>query len=190
MGLVDSYIKAYRHAGGLCSWLRNGNSTGGQISTCYFDGVVIATNDKAGGISAHMGNAYEGGLTNKIVNCYNKGRISGYNHVGGICGSAYSLTNSNSDYIENCYNIGYISATWTDCGDISGYADNAQGSKVSAAARKCYSLSGVCTRLGEGYSGVIKSLTDFKDGSVCDLLNNGGGQFYQTVGVDDFPRLF
>ena len=190
LGLVDSYIKAYRHAGGLCSWLRNGTNTGGKISSCYFDGVVIATEDKAGGISAHMGNGYEGGLANSIENCYNKGHINGKNHVGGICGSAYSLTSSNSDFIENCYNIGIVSAEWTDCGDICGYADNAQGTKVSAAARKCYSLSGVCTKKGEGYTGIIKSLNEFNDGSVCSLLNNGGGQFHQSVGVDDYPILW
>ena len=190
LGVVDSYIKAYRHAGGLCSWLRNGTNTGGKISSCYFDGVVIATEDKAGGISAHMGNGYEGGLANSIENCYNKGHINGKNHVGGICGSAYSLTSSNSDFIENCYNIGIVSAEWTDCGDICGYADNAQGTKVSAAARKCYSLSGVCTKKGEGYTGIIKSLNEFNDGSVCSLLNNGGGQFHQSVGVDDYPILW
>ena len=190
LGVVDSYIKAYRHAGGLCSWLRNGTNTGGKISSCYFDGVVIATEDKAGGISAHMGNGYEGGLANSIENCYNKGHINGKNHVGGICGSAYSLTSSNSDFIENCYNIGIVSAEWTDCGDICGYADNAQGTKVSAAARKCYSLSGACTKKGEGYTGIIKSLNEFNDGSVCSLLNNGGGQFHQSVGVDDYPILW
>ena len=190
LGVVDSYIKAYRHAGGLCSWLRNGTNNGGKISSCYFDGVVIATEDKAGGISAHMGNGYEGGLANSIENCYNKGHINGKNHVGGICGSAYSLTSSNSDFIENCYNIGIVSAEWTDCGDICGYADNAQGTKVSAAARKCYSLSGACTKKGEGYTGIIKSLNEFNDGSVCSLLNNGGGHFHQSVGVDDYPILW
>lgn len=141
LGVVDSYIKARRHAAGLCAWLRNGNEKGGIISECYFDGVVIATSDKAGGIAAHMGNGYEGGLQNKIINCYSKGKVQGYNHVGGICGSAYSLTSSNDDYITNCYSIAQVSASWTDCGAICGYADNAVGTKVSASARDCYTLA-------------------------------------------------
>lgn len=190
LGLVDSYIKAHRHAGGLCSWLRHGNNIGGQIYSCYFDGVVIATSDKAGGITAHMGNSYEGGPSNKIINCYNKGKISGYNHVGGICGSAYSLTNYNEDYIENCYNVGSVSASWTDCGAICGYADNAVGSKISASASKCYYLEGSCTKKGQGYMGTAKSLDNFKDGSVCALLNNNGGKFKQRKGIDTYPILF
>ena len=188
LGIVDSYIKAYRHAGGLCSWLRNGNKPGGVISNCFFDGVVIASSDKAGGISAHMGNGYDGGYQNIIINCYSKGKVSGYNHVGGICGSAYSLNSSNSDYITNCYNIATVSASWTDCGEICGYADNAVGSKVSAAAYNCYALGS--TKIGQGYRGETKSLEEFKNGTVLNLLNSNGGNFHQNIGVDTYPILF
>ena len=190
LGLIDSYIKARRHAGGLSAWLIHRGNVSGQISSCYFDGVVIATSDKAGGITAHMGNTYERGLSNKIINCYNKGKISGYNHVGGICGSAYSLTNYNEDYIENCYNVGFVSASSTDCGAICGYADNAVGTKVSSSASGCYYLEGTCTKKGQGYMGTSKTLDSFKNGSVCALLNNNGGKFKQTIGKDLYPILF
>lgn len=190
LGVIDSYIKAYRHAGGLCSWLRNGEKTGGQISNCFFDGVVIATSDKAGGISAHMGNTYDGGQLNRIINSYNKGIISGYNHVGGICGSAYSLTYFDDDIIENCYNVGSISATWTDCGAICGYVNKVEGTKVSGTASKCYSLENSCNKSGQGYDGELKIYEDFNNGSVCALLNSNGGCYHQTVGIDEYPILF
>lgn len=191
LGVIDSYIKARRHAGGICIWLRNGNGKGGVISDCFFDGVVIATSDKAGGIAAHMGNGYEGGLQNKIINCYCKGKVMGYNHVGGICGSAYSLTSVNEDYISNCYSVAKVSASWTDCGAICGYADNAVGSKVSAMATHCYTTASVASaKSGQGYNGTIKTDLEFKCGIVRDLLNTNGGHFVQAIGKDDYPVLF
>ena len=189
LGIIDSYIKGRRHVAGFAAWLGSMGGAG-YMSDCYFEGVVIASQDKAGGLVAHMGHGYEGGIPNKIINCYNKGKVSGYNHVGGICGSAYSLTSTNSDYISNCYNAGSISASWTDCGAICGYADHANGTKVSANASNCYYLEGTCTKLGQGYMGTAKSLDSFKDGSVCALLNNNGGKFKQRKGIDTYPILF
>ena len=192
LAVVDSYIKGRRHVGGISAWIREQYNNGGaMISNCYFDGVVIAAQDKAGGIAAHMGNTYGGNTTtpNKIVNCYNKGKISGQNHVGGICGSAYSLTNRDYDFIENCYNVGPVSASWTDCGSICGYINYVIGSKVSAKASKCYSLEGSCNKSGQGYDGEHKTLKEFKNGSVRSLLNANGGCFHQTIGVDEYPVI-
>ncbi len=189
LGIIDSYIKGRRHVAGFAAWL--GSMGGdGYMSDCYFEGVVIASQDKAGGLVAHMGHGYDGGTPNKIINCYNKGKVSGYNHVGGICGSAYSLTSTNKDDISNCYNVGVVSASSTDCGAICGYADDAVGSKISSGASHCYYLEGTCKRLGQGYMGTAKSLESFKDGSVCALLNNNGGKFKQRKGIDTYPILF
>lgn len=186
LALVDCYVSGYRHIGGIASWVGGGST----ISNCSFDGVIIASSDKAGGISAHLGNTFGGVSQNKIINCFSKGKIQGSNHVGGICGSAYSLTNTNDDYIAHCYSIAKTNASWTDCGEICGYV-NAVGSWLSGSAYNCYSLAIMTsTQSGQGYSGEVRSLVDFKTGTVLGLLNVNGGIFHQNIGVDDYPTLF
>lgn len=185
LGLINSYIKGSRHVGGITSWLQDGSI----ISNSYFQGVVIASSDKAGGITAHMGNVNVNDV-NRIINCYNLGSISGRNHVGGICGSNYSLTGTCNDSITNCYNVGAVSASWTDCGAIAGYTNTYGSIWRGGKAEHCYSLSGTCNPVGECYNGTTASEEDFENGTVCQLLNNYGAHFHQTVGVDKYPILF
>ena len=85
----------------------------GTISGCVnYGSVTMTATDKGmvGGIA--------GKLLKPIADCYNYGVITGANTMGGIAGSADSIST-----ITNCYNYGTINATSWLIGGIAGSAD-------------------------------------------------------------------
>ena len=103
-GMVSSLYNNDNYLGGIC-----GMNGGGTITGCYNKGKVANSvwGTRAGGIC--------GRSTNKILNCYNTGSVTGGYMVGGICGSNASSTTSGR--IENCYNIGTINTIINDNDD-------------------------------------------------------------------------
>lgn len=94
-GMVSSLYNNDNYLGGIC-----GMNGGGTITGCYNKGKVANSvwGTRAGGIC--------GRSTNKILNCYNTGSVTGGYMVGGICGSNASSTTSGR--IENCYNTSIV----------------------------------------------------------------------------------
>ena len=86
--MVSSLYNNDNYLGGIC-----GMNGGGTITGCYNKGKVANSvwGTRAGGIC--------GRSTNKILNCYNTGSVTGGYMVGGICGSNASSTTSGR--IEN-----------------------------------------------------------------------------------------
>lgn len=98
-------IKGVRNLGGIV-----GTSAGGTIiRNCKNKGKVININvsTSAGGIIA-----LQRGAEIKLINSCNEGAVVGKSAAGGIIGtvSGQSWDSNLSTYINNCYNIGNISA--------------------------------------------------------------------------------
>lgn len=98
---VTGSVSSNRSAGGII-----GKSTGSEIRNCYNTGD-ISTEYQAGGI---VGEASDG----IIRNCYNTGNISAEYGAGGIVGDDIH------EIIKNCYNTGKIRSVKSNAGGIVG----------------------------------------------------------------------
>ncbi|MGN0442593.1 MAG: GLUG motif-containing protein [Acutalibacteraceae bacterium] len=179
--IADCYntgtVSGSSHVGGVCGFNYYYNSA---ITGCYNTGTV-------------SGKSYVGGVcglnndSTKITGCYNTGTVSATgDYVGGVCGVNY-----NSGKITGCYNTGTVSATGDYVGGVCG--NNSSNGTITG----CYINSGdVCgTNSGtvtdfEKYTG-----NEFKDGTVCKLLNtalknaNSSVSFCQRIDTDASPLL-
>ena len=166
-----------------------GKSYGVFLSKCINTGAVTVKggNRKAGGITAHSQNTY-------IVDCRNKGKISGYESVGGINGYMfygwiYNCANEadvtgvwniggllgsclQALAITNSYNSGTISSTKTDNGDcLGGLVGLINGGKDSNKNNRktylwnCYNSGSVLYDAG--------SQTDPEVGGIVGKFNGG-----------------
>ena len=153
------------------------------IVDSYFYGSVFV-----GGV---CGGNSEGGT---ITGCYNTGTVSGSSYVGGVCGDNDGAT------ITGCYNTGAVSGSVNYVGGVCGCNKTATitgGCNKTATITGCYTNNcGVC---GANEEGTItgdcgeKSDNEFRDGTVCTLLNNAlkkanaSVRFYQG---ENYPKLF
>ena len=175
-GMVSSLYNNDNYLGGIC-----GMNGGGTITGCYNKGKVANSvwGTRAGGIC--------GRSTNKILNCYNTGSVTGGYMVGGICGSNASSTTSGR--IENCYNIGTINTIINDNDDKRNIAviEN-----ETAVVKNCYYLQDNQIAVENGATGMTKD--DFASGKVAYLLQKGlddpvWGQTLADEGGDPYPVL-
>ena len=175
-GMVSSLYNNDNYLGGIC-----GMNGGGTITGCYNKGKVANSvwGTRAGGIC--------GRSTNKILNCYNTGSVTGGYMVGGICGSNASSTTSGR--IENCYNIGTINTIINDNDDKRNIAviEN-----ETAVVKNCYYLQDNQIAVENGATGMTKD--DFASGKVAYLLQKGQddpvwGQTLADEGADPYPVL-
>ena len=175
-GMVSSLYNNDNYLGGIC-----GMNGGGTITGCYNKGKVANSvwGTRAGGIC--------GRSTNKILNCYNTGSVTGGYMVGGICGSNASSTTSGR--IENCYNIGTINTIINDNDDKRNIAviEN-----ETAVVKNCYYLQDNQIAVENGATGMTKD--DFASGKVAYLLQKGQddpvwGQTLADEGGDPYPVL-
>lgn len=175
-GMVSSLYNNDNYLGGIC-----GMNGGGTITGCYNKGKVANSvwGTRAGGIC--------GRSTNKILNCYNTGSVTGGYMVGGICGSNASSTTSGR--IENCYNIGTINSSIID----DGYKRNiAVIDDAKAVVENCYYLENNYIALEDGTFGMAED--DFASGEVAYRLQEGQkepvwGQTLADEGGDPYPVL-
>ena len=163
--------------------------------------------------SYFKGKFYVGGVCGQnlgtITNCYNTGKVSGYQEVGGVCGE------NNAGYIANCYNTGAVSVntslvggvcgynyygTITNCyntGEVSGNSDvgGVCGANRDGTVTNCYYLE---TSADGGIKGVdaeglaeSKTAAQFNSGEVAYLLSQGenGSVWGQTIGTDSLPVI-
>lgn len=95
-------VQGEDYVGGLVAWSQDGNyvSTGAPITNSYATGDVKGTNDVGGLVG------YNAGYTATITNTYAAGIVTGKgtsNTVGGLVGSNYNGTVSNSYWKEGPY---------------------------------------------------------------------------------------
>ena len=175
-GMVSSLYNNDNYLGGIC-----GMNGGGTITGCYNKGKVANSvwGTRAGGIC--------GRSTNKILNCYNTGSVTGGYMVGGICGSNDSFTTSGR--IENCYNIGTINTIINDNDDKRNIAviENEK-----AVVNNCYYLEDNYIAEEDGASG--RDADDFASGEIAYRLQVGQddpvwGQTLADEGGDPYPVL-
>ena len=174
-GMVSSLYNNYNYLGGIC-----GMNEEGTIIGCYNKGKVANSvgDTRAGGIC--------GRSTNKILNCYNTGSVTGGYRVGGICGSNASSTISGR--IENCYNIGTINSIVNDdCKRNIAVIDDAK-----AVVENCYYLENNYIAEEDGTFGMAED--DFASGEVAYRLQEGQkepvwGQTLADEGGDLYPVL-
>ena len=175
-GMVSSLYNNDNYLGGIC-----GMNGGGTITGCYNKGKVANSvwGTRAGGIC--------GRSTNKILNCYNTGSVTGGYMVGGICGSNASSTTSGR--IENCYNIGTINTIINDNDDKRNIAviENEK-----AVVNNCYYLEDNYIAEEDGASG--RDADDFASGEIAYRLQVGQddpvwGQTLADEGGDPYPVL-
>ncbi len=175
-GMVSSLYNNDNYLGGIC-----GMNGGGTITGCYNKGKVANSvwGTRAGGIC--------GRSTNKILNCYNTGSVTGGYMVGGICGSNASSTTSGR--IENCYNIGTINTIINDNDDKRNIAviEN-----ETAVVNNCYYLEDNYIAEEDGASG--RDADDFASGEIAYRLQVGQddpvwGQTLAEEGGDPYPVL-
>ncbi|MGN0470156.1 MAG: GLUG motif-containing protein [Acutalibacteraceae bacterium] len=189
--------------GGVCGYnLRNGTITG-----CYNTGRVSG-NDEVGGVCGYnqegtitgcyntgtvSGSDYVGGVcgynlsNGTITGCYNTGTVSG-SYVGGVCG--YNLSNGT---ITGCYNIGTVSGT-INVGGVCGY--NRGTNTSTSIITGCYTNNKDICGYNDGGTissdCAVKSDPEFKDTTVCKLLNtalknaNSDVRYYQGA---NYPEL-
>ena len=175
-GMVSSLYNNDNYLGGIC-----GMNGGGNITGCYNKGKVANSvrGTRAGGIC--------GRSTNKILNCYNTGSVTGGYMVGGICGSNASSTTSGR--IENCYNIGTINTIIND----NDYKRNiAVIENETAVVKNCYYLEDNYIAEEDGASG--RDADDFASGEIAYRLQVGQddpvwGQTLAEEGGDPYPVL-
>lgn len=115
----------------------------GTIDGCSFDGEIEGNNNLGGICGSHNGV--------KIINCFNKGKITGkYEYkpdassacyIGGICGYSYKP-------VENCYNTGEIYAHYSPGGIVG---------SGSGKINNCYN-TGTITAGSSGMAGAITGL--------------------------------
>ena len=174
-GMVSSLYNNDNYLGGIC-----GMNGGGTITGCYNKGKVANSvwGTRAGGIC--------GRSTNKILNCYNTGSVTGGYMVGGICGSNASSTTSGR--IENCYNIGTINSIVND----DSKRNIAVIENETAVVENCYYREDKYIANEDGASG--RDTDDFASGEISYRLQKGQkepvwGQTLADEGGDLYPVL-
>ena len=174
-GMVSSLYNNDNYLGGIC-----GMNGGGTITGCYNTGKVANSvwGTRAGGIC--------GRSTNKILNCYNTGSVTGGSRVGGICGS--NASSATSGRIENCYNIGTINSIVND----DSKRNIAVIENETAVVENCYYREDKYIANEDGASG--RDTDDFASGEISYRLQKGQddpvwGQTLADEGGDPYPVL-
>ena len=137
--------KDYSKVGGLC-----GQCNYGYIEKCSNFGTVIGTgaHSSVGGVCGYNGFRF-------IAGCYNAGTVTGNGWgVGGVCGS------NSQGYIIGCHNVGVVTGSGKYVGGLCGY-------KEHDSSKGCYYLDNDAVE----DDGQARTEADFKNGTVCDLLN-------------------
>lgn len=159
--------KDYGSVGGLCGYNDYGN-----IKKCSNFGTVIGT-----GAHSAVGGVCGRNAHNSIAGCYNAGTVTGNGwSVGGVCGNI-------SGYIIGCHNVGVVTGSGKYVGGVYGYKDG-------GTIKGCYYLDNDAVEDDEQ----ARTTADFKNGTVCDLLNEPMEAYVDSKGImfyqgKDYPVL-
>ena len=171
-------ITGNKNVGGILGEAYNNEeSISVGIKNCANEGAVNGTGSAVGGIVGKM----EG--QNSIIDCYNRGNITGFNNYAGIVGQS---TGALVATIKNCYSVGAVTAYGASTN--AGYA--LIGGGKNYALTNCYAIKQ--DGLNLAYKGTnatteecdLKSADDMKSPEFAATLGsafqyNGGG--YPTL---------
>lgn len=171
-------IAGTKNVGGILGEAYNNEeSISVGIKNCANEGAVNGTGSAVGGIVGKM----EG--QNSIIDCYNRGNITGFNNYAGIVGQS---TGALVATIKNCYSVGAVTAYGASTN--AGYA--LIGGGKNYALTNCYAIKQ--DGLNLAYKGTnatteecdLKSADDMKSAEFAATLGsafqyNGGG--YPTL---------
>lgn len=171
-------ITGNKNVGGILGEAYNNEeSISVGIKNCANEGAVNGTGSAIGGIVGKM----EG--QNSIIDCYNRGNITGFNNYAGIVGQS---TGALVATIKNCYSVGAVTAYGASTN--AGYALIDGGKNY--ALTNCYAIEQ--DGLNLAYDGTnatteecdLKSADDMKSAEFAATLGsafqyNGGG--YPTL---------
>lgn len=138
------------------------------IQGCANLGDITGSGNKVGGIIGVAQYA-----AHKIVDCYNQGKITGFNNYAGIVGHNGGKTQGNASpvVVQNCYSTGAIEKYGTSTND--GYA--LVGGGTGANTTNSYALTGVAEKLCyvEGTNCAFKTDAEMKSADFAKLLGDG-----------------
>lgn len=171
-------ITGTKNVGGILGEAYNNEeSISVGIKNCANEGAVNGTGSAIGGIVGKM----EG--QNSIIDCYNRGNITGFNNYAGIVGQS---TGALVATIKNCYSVGAVTAYGASTN--AGYA--LIGGGKNYALTNCYAIEQ--DGLNLAYNGTnatteecrFKSAEEMKSAAFAATLGsafqyNGGG--YPTL---------
>lgn len=171
-------ITGNKNVGGILGEAYNNEeSISVGIKNCANEGAVNGTGSAIGGIVGKM----EG--QNSIIDCYNRGNITGFNNYAGIVGQS---TGALVATIKNCYSVGAVTAYGASTN--AGYA--LIGGSKNYALTNCYAIEQ--DGLNLAYDGTnatteecdFKSAEEMKSPAFAALL---GSAFMVKAG--DYPAL-
>ena len=138
------------------------------IQGCANLGDVTGSGNKVGGIIGVAQYA-----AHKIVDCYNQGKITGFNNYAGIVGHNGGRTQGVASQVtvQNCYSTGAIEKYGTSTN--AGYA--LVGGGTGANTTNSYALTGVAEKLCyvEGTNCAFKTDAEMKSADFAKLLGDG-----------------
>lgn len=171
-------ITGTKNVGGILGEAYNNEeSISVGIKNCANEGAVNGTGSAIGGIVGKM----EG--QNSIIDCYNRGNITGFNNYAGIVGQS---TGALVATIKNCYSVGAVTAYGASTN--AGYA--LIGGSKNYALTNCYAIEQDGLKLA--YNGTnatteecdFKSAEEMKSPEFAALLGDGF-----MVKSGDYPAL-
>ena len=138
------------------------------IQGCANLGDITGSSNKVGGIIGVAQYA-----AHKIVDCYNQGKITGFNNYAGIVGHNGGRTQGVASQVtvQNCYSTGAIEKYGTSTN--AGYA--LVGGGTGANTTNSYALTGVAEKLCyvEGTNCAFKTDAEMKSADFAKLLGDG-----------------
>ena len=138
------------------------------IQGCANLGDITGSGNKVGGIIGVAQYA-----AHKIVDCYNQGKITGFNNYAGIVGHNGGRTQGVASQVtvQNCYSTGAIEKYGTSTN--AGYA--LVGGGTGANTTNSYALTGVAEKLCyvEGTNCAFKTDAEMKSADFAKLLGDG-----------------
>ena len=171
-------ITGTKNVGGILGEAYNNEeSISVGIKNCANEGAVNSTGSAIGGIVGKM----EG--QNSIIDCYNRGNITGFNNYAGIVGQS---TGALVATIKNCYSVGAVTAYGASTN--AGYA--LIGGSKNYALTNCYAIEQDGLKLAYNGTNATTEECDFKSASAMQspefaatlgsaFQYNGGG--YPTL---------
>ena len=169
--IVNGSIKAHSQVAGIIGYA-DGNGTV-TLRNVINKASVEATNHDESANASGLVACVLGEIDLNVTNCANLGTIrSGHNQSAAFVGWVQK-----SATFTNCWNIG-------DIYNIEGTNQLYRNGKVENPVN-CYDL----TTFGEQCKGTFGTDAE-KTGELCYKVNNGGSNWYQTLGTDNYPVPF
>lgn len=171
-------ITGTKNVGGILGEAYNNEeSISVGIKNCANEGAVNSTGSAIGGIVGKM----EG--QNSIIDCYNRGNITGFNNYAGIVGQS---TGALVATIKNCYSVGAV--TTYGASTNAGYA--LIGGGKNYALTNCYAIEQDGLNLAYNGTNATTEECDFKSAEEmqsAEFAATLGSAFQYNVG--GYPTL-